>query len=212
VASMAFRPAKELKAFAKVDLQPGEETEVTLDLDRRAFAWYDPQRKEWRVEAGTFEILVGASSQDIRLNAAIEMPGAQPAAERVEPDVYHAFPKGAAVSQKDFEALLGCAVPLNQEARKGQYTFNTPIGDMHESFIGRQFAGMIKKQLHKMIEGKEDTPMALLMEATAQEMPLRGMLMGDTPLNREMLEALLLMMNGRFFRGLFALVHAIVRR
>ncbi len=212
VASTAFRPAKELKAFAKVDLQPGEETEVTLDLDRRAFAWYDPQFKEWRVEAGTFEILVGASSQDIRLSAAIEMPGAQPVAERVEPDVYYAFPKGAAVSQKDFEALLGRAVPPNQEARKGQYTFNTPIGDMRESFIGRQFAGMIKKQLHKMIEGKEDTPMALLMEATSREMPLRGMLMGDTPLNREMLEALLLMMNGRFFKGLFAVVHAILKK
>ncbi len=212
VESTAFRPAKELKAFAKVALQPGEEIEVTLDLDRRAFAYYDPQRKDWRVEAGTFEILVGASSRDIRLSAAIEMPGAQPAAARTELAVYHAFPKGAAVSQTDFEALLGRPVPPNQEARKGQYTFNTPVGDMRESFIGRQFAGMMKKQMGKMIAGKEDTPMALLMEAVSREMPLRGMLMGDTPLTRELLEALLLMMNGRFFKGLFALVRSLVMR
>ena len=65
VASTAFRPAKELKGFIKVALQPGEETSVTLELDRRAFAYYDPQLKDWRVEAGAFEILVGASSQDI---------------------------------------------------------------------------------------------------------------------------------------------------
>ncbi len=212
VESTAFRPAKELKGFAKVALQPGEETEVTLDLDRRAFAYYAPQLKEWRVEAGTFEILVGASSQDIRLSATIEIASAQPTADWTEPTVYHTFPKGAVVSQEDFEALLGRAVPPNQETQKGQYTLNTPLGDMRESLIGRQFAGIMKKQMGKMVAGKEDTPMALLMEAMSREMPLRSMLMGDTPLNREMLEALLLMMNGRFFKGLFALVRAILKK
>lgn len=215
IESTAFRPAKELKAFAKVDLRPGEETGVTFDLDRRAFAWYDPQLKDWRVEAGAFEILVGASSQVIRLRATVELAASHPAApvvDRMEPAVYHDFPKGATVSQKDFEALLGRSVPPNQKTRKGQYTFTTPIGDMHESFIGRQFAGVIKKQMGKMLAGKEDTPMALLMEAMFREMPLRGMLMGDTPLTREMLEALLLMMNGWLFKGLFALVRAILAK
>jgi len=214
VESSTFRPAKELKGFAKVALQPGEETEVTLELDRRAFAWYDPQLKDWRVEAGAFEILVGASSQDIRLGATVEMPGTHPAvpAVRTAPAVYHAFPKGAVVSQKDFEALLGHPVPPNQEPQKGQYTLNTPIDDMQASFIGRQLFGVIKKQLDKMAAGKEDTPMALLLEATSHEMPLRSMLMGDSPLSREMLEALLHIMNGRFFKGLFALVRAILAK
>jgi beta-glucosidase len=215
VASTAFRPAKELKAFAKVDLQPGEEAGVTFDLDRRAFAHYDPQIKDWRVEAGAFEILVGASSQDIRLKATVEVASLHPTVpviDRTEPAVYHDLPKGAAVSQKDFEALLGRFVPPNQETRKGQYTFNTPIGDMHESFIGRQFAGMMKKQMDKMLAGKEDTPMALLITTMAREMPLRSMLMGNTPFTREMLDALLLMMNGRFFKGLFALMRAVLSR
>ena len=208
VESTAFRPAKELKGFAKIALQPGEETDVTLELDRRAFAYYDPQLKDWRVGAGAFEILVGASSQDIRLRATVEIASAQSAPDRTEPSVYHAFPKGAAVGQKDFEALLGHPVPPNQGPQKGHYTLNTPIGDISESFIGRQFAGMMKRQMDKMIVGKEDTPMALLLDAMAHEMPLRGMLMGDSPLSRAMLEALLLMMNGRFFKGLFDLLKA----
>jgi beta-glucosidase len=214
VESTAFRPAKELKGFAKVALQPGEETGVTLELDRRAFAYYDPQLKDWRVEAGAFEILVGASSQDIRLRATVEIVSAQSAvpAARTEPAVYYNFPKGAAVSQKDFEALLGHPVPPNQGPQKGHYTLNTPIDDMHESFIGRQLSGMMKKQMHQMVVGKEDTPMALLLDAMSHEMPLRSMLMGDSPLNREMLEALLLMMNGRFFKGLDALVRAMLAR
>jgi beta-glucosidase len=212
VESTAFRPAKELKGFAKVALQPGEATGVTLELDRRAFAYYDPQLKDWRVEAGAFEILVGASSQDVRLRATVEIASAQPAVNRTEPSVYCAFLKGAAVSQKDFEALLGHPVPPNQGPQKGHFTLNTPIGDMQDSFIGRQFAGMMKKQIGKMVVGKEDTPMALLMEAVSHEMPLRGMLMGDSPFSREMLEALLLMMNGRFFKGLFALIRGMLAR
>jgi beta-glucosidase len=212
VESTAFRPAKELKGFVKVALQPGEETTVTLELERRAFAYYDPQLKDWRVEAGAFEILVGASSQDIRLRAAVEIASTQPAPDRTAPEVYRAFPKGAAVDRKDFEALLGRPVPPNRATHKGQYTLNTPLGDMQDSFIGRQFYGMVKKQMGKMIAGQEGTPMALLMEAMFREMPLRGMLMGNTPLTREMLEALLLMMNGRYFRGLLALIRSMVRR
>ncbi|NLF40092.1 hypothetical protein GX586_11640 [bacterium] len=61
------RPPKELKGFAKVLLQPGETKRVTVTLDRDAFAYYDAAKKDWAVEPGVFEILVGASSRDIRL-------------------------------------------------------------------------------------------------------------------------------------------------
>ncbi len=214
VESTLFRPTKELKGFAKVALQPGEETEVTFDLDRRAFACYDPQLKDWRVEAGTFEILVGASSQDIRLRATVEMPATHPTARatRTEPAIYHHFPKGACVNRQDFEALLGRPVPPSQMTPKGHYTLNTPIEDMQASFIGRRLFRMVKKQTDQMAVGKEDTPAALLLEATSHEMPLRSMLMGDTPLTREILEALLLMMNGQFFKGLMALVRAMLTK
>ena len=60
------RPYKELKAFAKVELQPGETKTVTLALDFRAFAFYHPAYKQWITEDGAFDILIGASSADIR--------------------------------------------------------------------------------------------------------------------------------------------------
>lgn len=61
------RPVKELKNFAKVNLQPGESKRVTLTLDRRAFSYYDVNKKDWSAEPGNFTILVGAASDDIRL-------------------------------------------------------------------------------------------------------------------------------------------------
>ena len=63
------RPPKELKGFTKVDLKPGDSKTVTFTLDERSLAFYDPQKKDWVTEPGEFELLVGSSSRDIRLNA-----------------------------------------------------------------------------------------------------------------------------------------------
>jgi beta-glucosidase len=60
------RPPKELKGFAKVELEPGETKTVTIPLDFRAFAYYHPAYKQWITEDGEFDILIGASAADIR--------------------------------------------------------------------------------------------------------------------------------------------------
>ena len=69
VASTPTRPEKELAAFAKVELAAGETQTVELELDRRALSFYDPDEKSWVAEAGEFEVLVGASSRDLRQRA-----------------------------------------------------------------------------------------------------------------------------------------------
>ncbi|MGN0399964.1 MAG: glycoside hydrolase family 3 C-terminal domain-containing protein [Blautia sp.] len=62
-----FRPVKELKNFVKVELQPGEEKTVSMELNKRSFAWYNEEIHDWYAASGTYEILVGSSSRDIRL-------------------------------------------------------------------------------------------------------------------------------------------------
>lgn len=71
VAATVRRPEKELKAFEKIDLQPGGEKAVEFTLQWEDFAFYSPVYREWTVEEGAFEILLGASSRDIRLSAQI---------------------------------------------------------------------------------------------------------------------------------------------
>jgi beta-glucosidase len=213
VESTIFRPEKELKGFTKVQLESGEEKTVSIELNKRAFAYYDSDLQDWRVESGEFEILVGASSRDIRLTATVEITSDRPDTPSVDREnlaVYYNFPKGTPISQRDFETLLGRPIPPNQGPQKGTYTLNTPIGDMNGSFIGRQLYNMMRSQMAKVVQGQEDTPMALLMEAALHEMPLRGMLMlgNDGPLTREMLDALLIMINGKFFKGAGALIRA----
>lgn len=67
VDSSVIRPEKELKGFEKVDLQPGEEKTITFTLDKRSFAYYNVALKDWHVETGHFEILIGKSSKEIVL-------------------------------------------------------------------------------------------------------------------------------------------------
>jgi beta-glucosidase len=61
------RPFKELKGFSKVSLKPGETKNVQVTLNQRAFQYYDPDKKQWLLEPGNFELLIGTSSRDIRL-------------------------------------------------------------------------------------------------------------------------------------------------
>ncbi len=67
------RPAKELKAFSKVNLKAGETTTVTFNLDEKAFSFYDEDNMKWTLEPGTFEIIIGSSSRDIRLTGTVDL-------------------------------------------------------------------------------------------------------------------------------------------
>ena len=67
------RPNKELKGFAKVELQPGETKSVSIPLDFRAFAYYHPEYRQWITEDGEFDILIAASAADIRHNLRVTL-------------------------------------------------------------------------------------------------------------------------------------------
>ncbi|WP_310391826.1 glycoside hydrolase family 3 C-terminal domain-containing protein [Hymenobacter sp.] len=67
------RPEKELKGFEKVFLRPGETKTVTVQLPAEAFQYYDEARKQWVLEPGAFEVLVGSSSRDIRLTGNVTL-------------------------------------------------------------------------------------------------------------------------------------------
>jgi beta-glucosidase len=66
-------PPKELKGFAKVDVQPGETRRVTVYLDLRSFSYYDADAKKWRNHTGEFEVLVGRSSEQIELRGKVTL-------------------------------------------------------------------------------------------------------------------------------------------
>jgi beta-glucosidase len=73
VESSLVRPEKELKAFAKIALKPGETKTVRFTLGQGDLSYYDPRRRQWIAEAGEFEVLIGSSSRDIRARGSFEL-------------------------------------------------------------------------------------------------------------------------------------------
>ena len=67
------RPIKELKGFQKVFLRPGESKKISIELDQRSFAFFNTTTKQWDAPADTYNILVGSSSQDIRLTGKFKL-------------------------------------------------------------------------------------------------------------------------------------------
>ena len=107
-----FRPAQELKAFAKVQLAAGESKTVTLTLDDKAFRYWNTRTDSWEVESGTYELRVGASSVDIRLTAAVEVIGT----DALNPYAGKALPhyqsgQVQTVPDAEWETLLGRPIP-----------------------------------------------------------------------------------------------------
>ncbi|WP_339206154.1 glycoside hydrolase family 3 C-terminal domain-containing protein [Paenibacillus sp. FSL K6-3182] len=78
VESTVIRPEKELKGFAKVELQPGEQKKITFTLDKRSFAYYNVALKDWHVESGDFAVLIGRSSEDIVLGETLRVQSTVP--------------------------------------------------------------------------------------------------------------------------------------
>ena len=109
-----FRPAQELKAFAKIWLEAGESKTVTLPLDDKAFRYWNTKTDSWEVEGGTYELRVGASSADIRLTAAVEVNGTSapnPYAGKALP--HYTSGKVQRVPDDEWETLLGHPIPAD---------------------------------------------------------------------------------------------------
>ena len=128
--SELFRPAKELKGFARVTLAPGEKQRITITLDDKAFRFWNVKSNRWEIEGGEYELLVGASVEDIRLCEKISVHGtaAVHPYEDVDLDCYY---KGNVlhVSDADFEKLLGHPIPNG----KTKIDRNLTLGELNHA-------------------------------------------------------------------------------
>ncbi len=110
--SELFRPARELKGFARVTLTPGEKQRITIALDDKAFRFRNVKANRWEIEGGEYELLVGASVEDIRLCEKITVHGTA-TVHPYEDKGLDCYYKGDVlhVSDADFEKLLGHPIP-----------------------------------------------------------------------------------------------------
>ncbi len=190
--SVLWRPAKELKAYAKVRLAAGEEQRVTLALDRRAFRVYDVAAQAWLVEAGSYEVLVGRSSVDIAARITIEVASD----DEVTPAT---IPAGAIATDEEFAALLGSPVPTPDPVLP--FHRNSPVSDLPETPLGARVHTALLAVAHRRIEGSNgaaDESSRRMFEAVINEAPLRAItLLGGGKPPIRVIDAMIDLLNGR---------------
>ena len=207
-----FRPAAELKGFIRVHLKAGETQRVRIPFDEYTFRYFNVQTNRFETEGGAYQILVGASSEDIRLRTAWTVAGTD------APDPYagknvDCYRKCELTQVPDaaFEALLGRAIPRRDWNRSELLDMNDPLARMEyaKNPIARFGARFLKKKIAASVEaGKPDLNMLFIYN-----MPFRGMgkMMGGM-VSMDMAKDILFIVNGHFFRGCGRLIHHFFHR
>lgn len=152
-----LRPRMELKGFTKVSLAPGETKKVMITLERQSFRIYDEKEHKFLVPSGDYEILIGASSSDIRLRSTLHVDGVDYL--RDDRKRYAEYFQGAhhplIISQKQFETLYQRPLSHFDDQKPGQYsTYNTLQQLAPVSFLARITIWYAKRLVQKMYPGK----------------------------------------------------------
>ena len=205
--SKIFRAAKELKGFKKVFLKTGESAKVTIEFDDKTFRYFNVMTDKWEVEGGDYQLFIGASIEDVRLETTIVKQGTTdnyPYDMRQLPSYYTG--KIASVGDEEFKVLLGRDIP------KSGYDFykknrmvileNSTVLDLRYSkgWTGRAFLAVIKFVLIFLKKrGNKDSANTVAMSVLHQ--PIRG-LAKFGGVSRRQMEGLLLAFNGHFFKGI----------
>ncbi len=210
LAPKVFKADKELKGFEKVFLKAGEEKEVTIELTKRSFAFYNTKINNWTALNGDYAILVGASSRDIRLTEGITISSFD---ENVELEnyieecpEYYSMQEVKTISQETFKKLYKMDIPENVPTKRGEFDRNATIGDLQCCIIGKFIMALAPKVIASQVKNADFTTMLMIKQGMI-EMPLRG-LNGVTQglLDEKVMDGMLLWANKHRMKGLGKLI------
>ncbi len=201
-----FRPAMELKGFARVYLKAGESAKVNIPFDDYTFRYFNVQSGAFEVEGGQYDIMIGASCEDIRLRATLSIKGtgkqnpyAAPAFEPYKNCQLDNIP------DTSFQALLARRIPDHTWTKNQPLGMNDTVRQLFyaKNPIARLGYKILTKKVDKAIaQGKPDLNMLFIYN-----IPFRGMAkMMNGMVTRDMAEDMVLMVNGHWHRGLGRLI------
>lgn len=197
-----FRPAHELKGFCKLHLRAGEIGEARFELDRRSFSYFDSGHQRWCIEAGDYELQIGASSHDIRLRCTINIeeadtPSRQGSAPgpQVSSDVLE-------VSDAVFEGMLGRPIPAPEPSRP--FHRNSTLDEIAQTRLGAWVRYKAIQSFQSRMGGTSNDPtLNKMFDQMAKSMPLRALaLFAGGSITNQQIDALIHMLNNRWFRAI----------
>ena len=207
--SAVIRPAKELKGFAKVELEPKQVKRVTIPFDDKSFRYFNTKTNKWEIEGGEYDIYIASSSADICLQGTLRVEGTKAESPYVKTELpNYAVGNLRSISDEEFAKLLGREIPDGSlpfyKKNRMVIDYNTTIQELRYSkrWIGRLIGKAVPwftRVLYKF--GKRELANTLVMGVVHQ--PMRGMSrFSQGGMRMSQLDGLISMFNGHFFSGL----------
>lgn len=197
--SETFRPEKELKGFAKIFLNAGEEKEVFIPFDDKSFRVFDSVANRFLEESGRYRILIGASAADIRLNGELVRAGEKLGRPDEKKRLPHYFSGTAQqIGRAEFERLLGRK--LERHPIAGELLRGDAVHELRRSrgLLARLLYRQLRRALNRSAARREPD----LNLIFAYHMPFRAFSkFGSGKISPGMTEGLLMMLNGHLFGG-----------
>lgn len=191
--STIYRPVKELKGYKKVFLDAGEEKEVSVELSKRAFAFYNVKIGDWCVESGDFDIMVAASSRDVKLTATVnvEAPACEIPDYRTTAPAY--YNNVAGITRDDFAAVYG-ELPNPQIDTTKKIDKYSCLNDARHTKWGGKLCNLINKVMVNL--GSAENGDGKMLAAMATQIPIRNFVqMSMGAFSEQQAEGLLMMLN-----------------
>lgn len=203
-----FTPEKQLCAFDKLALNPGEEKEISLRLDTKLFAYYNTGINDWYAASGEYRIRVGSSSATIHLEESLRLtsPDMPQPNYRKEAPSYYELPKDPlTIPDEEFACLYGKELPACDEVARPPYDTDNNILDIKHTLVGKLLIRVVKYMVKKDSGGSEDSDAMIL--AMILEMPFHFMpAASGERITERTIAGILDIANGHFFRGLGKLI------
>ena len=207
--SKVYRPNKELKGFIKVNFETRETKEVKVKLGKKAFEFFNPDSMKWEVEKLTYEVIVAASSSDERLKESIMIDGVD-LNPLISLNDIPSYKNGKIkdVTVEEFRKILNRDVPKTSfdfyKKNRIIVNYNTTVEQLRYSkrWIGRAFSAGVRFSI-KFLKFFGKRSSANFLEMGIVHLPIRGLSrMSGGAINWGQLDGLIMMFNGRFFKGL----------
>ena len=208
-APVVFKAPKELKGFKKVFLKAGESTTVTLPLDMRSFAFFNTATGKWYAPKGEYSVLIGSSSRDIRLEGAVDVDfkDVQPIPDyaTICPQ-YYDIENSETIDDSQFHNLYDKIIPPNVAPKRGEFDYNTTIGDFSCCLIGKIIIKIAPGLIKSQVPDADMTTMIMLTQGM-KAMPLRGLTgISSGLIDSRLIDGMLLWGNKRRLRGLIKMI------
>ena len=194
-----IRPKKELKGFKKVWIKAGESVDVEIPFDDKSFRYFSTVSNNWEIEDGEYQIYVGGNVRDIELTGRITKKGTiSEMPYNIESLPSYKTGKVRNVHYEEFEKLYAAPLP---EEKVGPLDINDALCQMKDAKSG--ICRLVYKVLKNNLDKSYEKGVPDLNTMFIYNMPFRAICkMSGGMVSREMVESIVKIANGHFFRGL----------